>query len=107
MTFTDFKNSNYPLKLITNIVNKVKSQPRNLHNIKNRNADYMDSIKVVSTYGCDEKLCKVTDSVSKLVTFGLKYVKRTGTSLDKMLCKSKHISTGPRYGKTEKCNRNR
>ena len=105
---TDFRNSNYPFKLITNIVNKVKSLPRDLYTVNNRNdADNIDSIKVISTYGCDEELCKITDSVSELVPFKFKYVKRTGTSLDKMLCKSKHISTGPRYGKTLKCNRNR
>ena len=105
---TDFRNSNYPFKLITNIVNKVKSLPRDLYTVKNRNdTDNIDSVKVISTYGCDEELCKITDSVSELVPFKLKYVKRTGTSLNKMLCKSKHISTGPRYGKTLKCNRNR
>ena len=59
----------------------------------------------MSTFGCDQELVKTFESVSKLVPFKFDYVKRTGAPLEKLLCKSKHISTGPKYGKSTRCNR--
>ena len=105
----DFKNSDYPQKLVFNIIQKVKSLPRNINqNSSGKDDNVMDdSIKVVSTYGCDKELCEVTESISQKLPLEVKYVKKTGTSLNNILCKSKHISTGPLFGKTKGCTRNR
>ena len=103
----DFKNSNYPSKLVSNIIDKVRSLPRNLEPTNNNLNDVVDSeldtIRIVSTFGCDQVLVKTFESVSKLVPFKFDYVKKTGASLEKLLCKSKHISTGPKYGKSTRC----
>ena len=61
----------------------------------------------MSTFGCDKELCIVTESISQKLPVKVKYVKKTGASLNNILCKSKHISTGPLYGKTKRCTRNR
>ena len=47
------------------------------------------------------------ESVSEILPFRLDYVKRTGASLSSKLCKSKFISTGPKYGISTNCHRNR
>ena len=104
----DFTNSNYPSKLVSNIIDKVSSLPRSLESSKNTTNEVeseVDTIRIVSTFGCDQELVKTFESVSKLVPFKFDYVKRTGAPLEKLLCKSKHISTGPKYGKSTRCNR--
>ena len=70
-----------------------------------RNENY--PLRIVSTFGCDNELCDTLKSISGLLPFKLEYVKKTGASLNSKLCKSKLISTGPKFGTTENCNRNR
>ena len=104
----NFKNCGYPKKMVENIIEKVKTLPRILvnkerNNIKNDNYP----LRVVSTFGGDTELCDTLKSVSGLIPFKLEYVKKTGASLNSRLCKSKFISTGPKYGITTRCGRRR
>ena len=96
---THFTNCNYPAKLVENIFNKVKSLPRILTNTeRNTNENESRPVRMVSTFGCDKEL-------SSLLPFKVEFVKKTGASLDTRLCKSKYISTGPKFGVTSDCNR--
>jgi len=104
----NFTNCGYPIKLVENIVEKVKRLPRTLTNtVKNDTSNDNFPLRVVSTFGCDTELCKTVQSVSSLLPFKLEYVKKTGPSLNTKLCKSKFVSTGHKYGSTLNCNRNR
>ena len=104
----NFKNCGYPKRMVENIIEKVKTLPRILTN-RERNNAHNDNypLRVVSTFGGDTELCDTLDSVSGLLPFKLDYVKKTGASLNSRLCKSKFISTGPKYGTTSNCSRSR
>ena len=104
----DFKNSNYPLKLVSNIIDKVKSTSRDLTTTPCKDdTPTANPIRIISTFGVDKELCKVTESVSGFLPSKFQYVKKTGPTLKSMLCKSKHISTGNPKGRTTPCNRNK
>ena len=101
---THFTNCSYPVKLVENILNKISTLPRTLSTNNDKQSDN-NPLRVISRFGCDKKLCDVVDSVSSQLPFKVEYVKKTGASLNSRLCKSKFISTDPKFGITSDCSR--
>ena len=106
----DFIRAHYPMKMLNNIIDKVKTLPRILNKqekVNNDNKVDKINITVVSTYGRDKPLTNILDNIPNKSKFKFKYVKRTAPSLRSKLCKSKYASLGPKLGLSERCNRNR
>ena len=104
--------SNYPNNMVNNIFDKVTRLPRILENTRNNDSQTEKVIKVISTFGRDNSLCEIADSVSKVLISNklvdkFEYTKKTASSLKNKLCNSKYISLNKRYGNTIGCNRPR
>ena len=106
----DFVRAHYPMKMLNNIIDKVKTLPRILNKqdkVSNNDKGDKINITVVSTYGRDQPLTNILENIPNKAKFKFKYVKRTAPSLRNKLCKSKYHSLGPKLGFSVKCNRNR
>ena len=102
----DFIKCGYPERMLENIINKVKQSERSLEK-KVKVTDQPDNtIRVISTYGRDERLVNIlqrADQMNEKVHFN--YVKKTAPSLQQILVKPKNIALGNTRGKTMKCTR--
>ena len=124
-----FLNSNYPSRMVNNIITKVSSMPRILKDQKNRsNASTISptpiapkTARVITTYGSDSDLVKIvkkfepslasspslssrsttTNSDSPLISF----VKRTGSSIRNKLVKPKQLALNSGLVDTQPCKR--
>ena len=101
----DFLKCGYPTGMLDNILDKIKSQERVLQK-QEKEALLDDKVRVISTFGRDEKLTKIFQKAEKNsnnVKFS--YVKKTGPSLKNILIKPKSIVLGNTRGKTLPCKR--
>ena len=104
--------SNYPESMVNNIIDKVANLPRVLEKTVNDDSSNDKIVNVISTYGRDNYLCEISDSVSKILTENklvtkFTYTKKTAASLRNKLCNSKYISLNERFGPSVPCNRPR
>ena len=120
--------SDFPHKMITNIFDKVKNTPRNLMNglpiVQHQLQPPVNvppqptppvlaekrGIRVISTFGRDEKLCEIVNSIAPMlvenkITSKIQFVKKTGPSLKGMLSNSKRIALKNKFGYSVPCNR--
>ena len=109
----NFKLSNYPNNMVDNTIDKVANLPRLLEIINNDTSSPDGVINVISTFGRDDFLCKIAESVSKTlisnkVVSKFEYTKKTAPSLRNKLCNSKYISLDKKkYGTSTSCKRPR
>ena len=100
----DFQKSEYPEKMIQNIIDKVKKQKRDLSQKDKPTNSGDETILAISTFGRDKKLTKILERVeAKSKNIKFKYVKKTAPSLQNLLVKSKHASLGHPHGATTAC----
>ena len=107
-----FKLSNYPNNMVDNIIDKVANLPRLLEIINTDTSSTDRVINVISTFGRDDVLCKIAESVSQTlisnkVVSKFEYTKKTAPSLRNKLCNSKYISLDKKYGTSTSCKRPR
>ena len=106
-----FRLSDYPHKMIENILKKVKDLPRILTQNKQNEQPNQKEVKIISTYGQNqllnqlEKVITPTLVKNNIIT-KFKHVNKTATSLKSMLSNSKHISLKNKYGISNPCYRN-
>ena len=98
---TDFRNAKYPVKLIENIIEKVKRIPRSLE--KRTSEDNINGIILTGTFGTDKILCDVVNEVCRPNSINVKYVSETGPKLGNQLSNLKYVSLGNKYGCTMPC----
>ena len=127
---TYFLNSNYPVKMVQNIITKVSKAERKLPKCRNSSNSSIivppspQKIRVISTFGSDSELINVvkkfepqlastpsfsgsTPDLSPAPTNRklFQYVKRTGSSLRNKLVKVKNIALNKTHSRTQPCNR--
>lgn len=98
--------------MVNNIINKVVNLPRLLEKTNRNNPSGEKIVNVISTFGRDDILCKITDSISKVLINNkmvskFTYTKRTAASLKNKLNNSKYVSLKEKYGSSIRCNRPR
>ena len=108
----NFIQSNYPANMVNNILSKVETLPRILEKSVQDDSSNGKVVNVISTYGRDSLLCKMSDSISKILVSNklvskFTYTKKTASSLRHKLCNSKYVSLNKRFGPSLPCNRPR
>ena len=103
---SDFRRCGYPVRMLNNILGKVKSCERSLvKKVPPIQSTADDRVMVISTFGKDHDLVNVTKKIEKhSETIKFKYVKKTGPSLRNILIKSKISALGKPFGETLPCN---
>ena len=99
----DFMKCNYPSKLIKDIFDKVKKMDRVITKKEKEEESDKNEVMVVSTFGRDQKLMKTLKQIEKNTAIKFRYAKKTASSLNNMLVRSKGASLGQPLGKTMPC----
>ena len=100
-----FLKCRYPSKLVSDIVEKVKTLPRVLKKQQVETEQPDRNVLMVSTYGADKPLQDIVSKLPNKDKLLIKNVHKTAPSLRVLLCTPRKTCHGPSKGKTEKCNR--
>lgn len=98
---SDFLVAKYPIKLVDNIIAKIKATPRSLE--KNTNRGNIEGTILTTTFGRDKHLVNLVKNTCVPFNKLVMCVNRTGATLRSMLCNVKYISTGCKYGLSKPC----
>ena len=108
-----FKQAGYPEKMVGEITNKVLNSLRDI-SVKEKNEVGDDSIRVISTFGADDKLVnavkkseetfKMTPSLRNIPGKLFKYVKKVAPSIKSQVNSLKDQALGTMKGGLKKCN---
>ena len=108
-----FKVAGYPEKMVMNITNRVLNLERDI-SVKERNPVDDDRIRVISTFGADEKIVKtmkkseetfkLTRSFRNISGKLFTYVKKVAPSIKSQVNNLKHQALGTHKGGLKKCN---
>jgi hypothetical protein len=90
-----------------NIINKIKKTPRSLAKQNREDNSNENTIRIISTFGCDEFLVKTFKSVEMLTPFKFQFVKKTAAKFRNKLCHPKSLSWNQDYGTPRPCARKR
>ena len=105
---TDFLKCNYPHKLVSDIIGKVKELPRVLKQKNELLAPREingDDVLMISSFGADKPLKDVVSKLPNKEKLSIKMVYRTAPSLRSKFCTPRKTCLGSPKGLSTRCNR--